>query len=175
MSPAIAHLERASTLADFTSPRLLVPQLGGRDASSVIRELSLVLSQEGRVPDKAGFQAAVLQRESQASSQMEFGMALPHARLAALDELSFALGRSAEPLVWRAGETASVRLVFLIAVPANNPSRHLDVIAGLSRLSRNAPVVEQLGSAQDPGKMFDALRRVQLPSATRPAPLGDGF
>jgi mannitol/fructose-specific phosphotransferase system IIA component (Ntr-type) len=158
--------DQASTLADFTSPGLLVPQLDARDATGVISELCLAMAREGRVPDRLGLLQAVLKRESLSSSQMEAGMAFPHARLPGPGELAFALGRSAEPLVWHTGGTPAVQLVFLLAVPADDAAGHLRLISGLSRLSRDARALAQLRSARDPAQMFETLRQAPLAPAT---------
>ena len=103
------------TLADFTSPGLIIPHLRGGDAASVIQELSQVLQHEKRVPDLLPFYHAALNREFMVSTDMEAGIAFPHARLPALREISFAFGRSDEPLVWGARAASPVRLVFLMA------------------------------------------------------------
>jgi len=43
------------TLADFTSPGMIIPHLRGQDATSVIQELSQSMQREGRVPDLLPF------------------------------------------------------------------------------------------------------------------------
>ncbi|NOS70392.1 MAG: PTS sugar transporter subunit IIA, partial [Verrucomicrobia bacterium] len=74
----------AMTLADFTSPGLIIPHLRGQDAASVIQELSQALQREQRIPDSLPFYHAALNREFMVSTDMEAGMAFPHARLPAL-------------------------------------------------------------------------------------------
>jgi len=98
------------TLADFTSPGLIIPHLRGQDVASVIQELSQALQREGRVGDLLPFYHAALNREFLVSTDMEAGMAFPHARLPGLKELSFALGRSGEPLGWGANAECAVAL-----------------------------------------------------------------
>jgi mannitol/fructose-specific phosphotransferase system IIA component (Ntr-type) len=101
MSPdTIIHPATAVTLADFTSPGLIIPHLRGQDAPSVIQELSQALQREMRVPDLLPFYHAALNREFLLASDWEAGMAFPHARLPALKEVCFAFGRSDEPLGW---------------------------------------------------------------------------
>src|SRR5262245_3757014 len=120
------------TLTDFTSPGLIVPHLEGRDVPSILQELTHALHREKRVPDMLPFYHAALNREFLVSTDMESGMAFPHARLASLNELSFALGRTAEPVAWGARTGRAVRLVFLLAVPATDSTQFLQVISGLA-------------------------------------------
>ena len=150
------------TLADFTGPGLILPHLRGQDAASVIQELAQALQRERRVPDLLPFYHAALNREFLVSTEMEAGMAFPHARLPGLKELSFAFGRSDEPLPWGARGARTVRLVFLIAVPATEATQHLLLISGLARLANENRLVEELHAAQDTFQILEVLRQIKL-------------
>ena len=152
----------AMTLADFTSPGLILPQLRGNDAVSVIQELSQALQRAGRVTDFLPFYHAALNREYMASTDMEAGMAFPHARLPGLKELSFALGRCEEPLPWGPRGDRSVRLVFLMAIPATDPTQYLRLISGLVRLAKDSRLVGKLYSAKDPFEIAAVLQQIEL-------------
>jgi mannitol/fructose-specific phosphotransferase system IIA component (Ntr-type) len=104
-----------STVADYTEPSLMVPLLRSRDAAGVTAELCSTLDRQGRISDLLPFYHAVISHEALSSTAMAPGWAMPHARLAVVRRLSFALGRTAEPLVWFGGEP--VNMVFLFAVP----------------------------------------------------------
>lgn len=150
------------TLADFTSPGLVVPRLRGVDAASVIQELSLALQRERRIPDSLPFYHAALNREFMVRTNIEAGMAFPHARLPALNEVSYALGRSDEPLHWGAKAAGSVRLVFLLAVPATDSTQYLLLTSGLVRLSKEAALMARLHAARDTIQMLEVLQQVTL-------------
>ena len=156
------------TLADFTSPGLILPYLRGQDAASVIQELAQAMQRERRVPDLLPFYQAALNREFLVSTEMEAGMAFPHARLPGLKELAFAFGRSDEPLPWGARGARTVRLVFLIAVPATEATQHLLLISGLARLAKESRLVEKLHAAQDTFQILELLRQIKL--RTNPVP-----
>jgi mannitol/fructose-specific phosphotransferase system IIA component (Ntr-type) len=156
------------TLADFTSPGLVISHLRGHDVASVLQELSQALQREKRVRDLLPFYHAALNREFMVSTDMEAGMAFPHARLPALKELSFALGRSDEPLAWSARSTGVVRLVFLSAVPATDSTQYLALSSGLSRLAKNARLVEKLLSAQDNAQMIEVLQQIEVRTSLSP-------
>ena len=172
MSPNIlTHPTTAMTLADFTCPGLIIPHLRGQDAATVIQELSQAMQREKRVPDLLPFYHAALNREFLVSSDMEAGMAFPHARLPYLKEVSFALGRSDEPLHWGAKADPSVRLVFLMAVPATDSTQYFSLISGLARLAKDGRLVEKLQTAQDTFQLLEALRQVELRTSPRPDPV----
>jgi mannitol/fructose-specific phosphotransferase system IIA component (Ntr-type) len=104
----------------------------------------------------------VLNRELLVSTEMETGMAFPHARLSGLDALSFALGRSPEPLGWGANPAPSVRLVFLIAVPTTDSTQYLQLISGLAQLAKDSRLVERLHAAEDSLQVFGVLGQISL-------------
>ena len=167
-SGTLSATTTAMTLADFTNPGLIIPHLRGQDVATVIQELSHVLQREGRVPDLLPFYHAALNREFLVSTDMEAGIAFPHARLPGLKELSFALGRSREPLTWGTRAARSVRLVFLIAVPATDSIQYLLLISGLARLARDSLLVEKLHRAQDTFQILEVLQQIKLRTSAAP-------
>ena len=175
MAPAFRKAMRSSfaamTLADFTSPGLIIPHLRGQDVATVIQELSQAMQREQRVPDLLPFYQAALNREFLVSSEMEEGMAFPHARLPGLKELSFAFGRSDAPLRWGTRGVRAVRMVFLLAVPATDSTQYLLLISGLARLAKAPHSVEKLLGAQDTVQILDVLQQIKLRNRSTPDPL----
>jgi mannitol/fructose-specific phosphotransferase system IIA component (Ntr-type) len=162
------------TLADFTKPGLIVAHLRSRDATSAIHELSLAMQREGCVPDWLPFYHEALNREFLLGTDMEAGMAFPHARLAGLKELAFAFGRSDELFAWGPQVMHPVRMVFLLAVPATDSDHYLPLISGLARLSGNAPLLEKIRGAADSAEIIAVFRQVVLrgsPASVAPAAL----
>src|SRR5216683_3330388 len=164
---SISSPSTAMTLADFTCPGLIIPHLRGEDAAAVIQELGQAMQREQRVPELLPLCQAAQDRELRMSTDLEAGMAFPHARLPGLKELSFALGRSDEPLRWGAKEIGSVRLVFLMAVPAADLTQYLQLISGLARLAKDSRRVEKLYAAHDALQILDVLQQIELKANSR--------
>ena len=150
------------TLADFTRPGLIIPHLVSRDETSAIHELSLALQREGFVSDWLPFYHEALNREFLLSTDMEAGMAFPHARLAGLHELAFAFGRSNAPFAWGPGMTHPVRMVFLLAVPMAVAENYLPLVSALARLSGNSLLLDTIYSATDSEEILAAFREIEL-------------
>jgi nitrogen PTS system EIIA component len=157
------------TLADFTRPGLIIPHLVSRDAPSAIHELSLALQREGCVPDWLPFYHEALNREFLLSTDMEAGVAFPHARLPGLRELAFAFGRSDAPFTWGQGITHPVRMVFLLAVPSAAADHYLPLVSGLARLSGNLLLLEAIRAATDSAALTAIFRQIVLPGGGVPA------
>ena len=161
--------EPNACLADFTGADLMVPQLRGRDAATVIHELCDVLQKAALVPDLLPFYQATLNREFLLGSTVSHGIALPHARVVGLARLAFALGRTAEPLVWVSRDNPPVRLVLLCAVPATEAAAYLLLTSGLAHLAREPHLLEALLQAPGSSAMWNALRQVKL-GRSKPPP-----
>ena len=154
--------ENKPTIAQYTTPSLLIPQLSQTEAVAVIRELGLVLEREGRITDPASFLETVIRNERQRSTAMSPGWALPHARSSGLTQLSFALGRSVTPLDWFGQSAERVHMVFLFAVPETAAANYLALVSGLARLNQDPAQLEKLFCAPDGGAMFEILGQIQL-------------
>lgn len=159
------------SVADFTSPELMVPELQGRDAPTVIRELCAVLHNAGRVPDPLGFYQAVFNREFLLSTANADGTAFPHARISGLGRMSLALGRSPEPFLWSSQAPGPVRVVLLCAVPATEATAYLLLTSGLVRWLQQDGSVEMLASAAGTAGIMEVLGRIPLrPNRLEPGP-----
>jgi mannitol/fructose-specific phosphotransferase system IIA component (Ntr-type) len=153
----------ATSLADYTSEQLIIPQLHARETAGVVQELSQVLHQEAHVPDLLPFYQAALNREFLVSTAMTHGMAFPHARLSGLAKLCFALGRTATPIPWGTKDAPAVQFVFLLAVPSTEATVYLHVVSGLARLGKDETAMAALQTANDPQEILSVLRSVKLP------------
>jgi nitrogen PTS system EIIA component len=119
-------------VADYLSARLIAfLDVGTRDAA--IDDLIALLSQEGKLPDQKTFRAAILHREQLVSTGIGMGIALPHAKLADLDDFFIAIGiQRKKGIEWNALDKAPVRLIFLIGGPDDRQSEYLQILSQLT-------------------------------------------
>lgn len=160
-----------STLAEFTTPRLILPNLRSRDAAGVAAELCSTLHREGFVPELLPFYNAIISRETLCSTAASPGWALPHARMSGLPRLAYAVGRTAEPMRWFGHGRELVRVVFLFAVPEDKVANYLNLVSALARLSQSVARVEALLRLQEPEEFLELLEHTRLreprPAAAR--------
>ena len=154
--------ENKPTIAQYTTPGLLIPQLSQTDPEAIIRDLCLALEREGRLTDPAAFLETVIRNERQRSTAISPGWALPHARSSGLTQLSFALGRSLTPLDWFGQSAERVHMVFLFAVPEAAAANYLALVSGLAQLNQDPAQLEKLFCALDGGAMFEVLAEIKL-------------
>jgi len=162
MENLITQPNSAFSLADFTSPALIIPFLRGQDAAAVIQELSVALQREGCVNDLLQFYHAALNREYLSSTATEPGFALPHALVQGLAQPCFAVGRCPVPIPWVSQAKPLVQLVFVLTVPETDARAYLALISGLARLGKDRQRLESFLKASDSFQMFDALKQVKV-------------
>ena len=158
----ISSRNAAVALSDFTSPALIAPHLQAQEMPAAIRELSQTMQQDRGMPDLAPFYQTALERELLASTELEAGVAFPHARLPGLNELFFAMGRCDQPLRWGAKAVPRVRLIFLIAVPESDSGAYLRLVSGFARLTKDRKLMQKLQAAEEVPQILKALQEIKL-------------
>lgn len=162
-----------NTLAELSSEELMVPTLRSRDATSIVFELCEQFEAAGRITDARVLAEAVIRRESMASTALPSGWAMPHARLQTSSDLSMAVGRCAEPLIWFESKQP-IQMVFLFAVPEFAAADYLTVVSAMARFNRDNERVDQLRRASDRKAILRVLSQIKLPApraASRPLAL----
>lgn len=152
-----------TSLADYTQPGLIVPELKSGGTAGVIGELCSALKEQGRVKDALEVYNAVIHRELVCSTAAPPGWAMPHARIRSQARLAFAVGRTARDLDWLGEGEEPVRLVFLFVVPEHDTFTYLSVLAGMAKLSQSSGHLRSLFQAPTPEQIFDVLRQISIP------------
>ena len=149
------------TLADFTEPDLLVPELLNERQESVIAELSRRLKEAGRIKNARAFSRAVLDHESMVSTVFD-GVAFSLARGQIARELSFAIGLSRYGVRWGKGNAPTVFTVVLFAVPASADQSYLSLVMTFSALLKGKVFFPTMRQSKHPKEMFQALNQALL-------------
>ncbi|MDP8916330.1 MAG: PTS sugar transporter subunit IIA [Pseudomonadota bacterium] len=112
-------------------------------------------------------QAALLKREKAGSTGVGDGVALPHGRVEGLRRACAVFLRLETPVDFKAVDDQPVDLIFALLAPAEAPgSEHLQALAKISRLLRQADLRRQLRQAQTADAIYALLVREEAqPSA----------
>ena len=111
-----------------------------------IRAVADLLAGKDGIRDQAAFVGAVLERQKINPPLLGSGIALPHARTAAVSEIVFAAARGRTPVHFSG---TPVSLVFLFGVPPERIAEYLAMTAALARRLRDPRVVADLMAAPD--------------------------
>lgn len=114
----------------------------------VIEELIELLYQDGKVTNKEELKEAVLHRESEFSTGIGMGIAIPHGKCSAVTEAAITFGRSTAGIDYESMDDKPAHLFFLIAVPQDSSDVHLKALSEISRKLMHTDVREQILNAQ---------------------------
>ncbi|MEV5071339.1 PTS sugar transporter subunit IIA [Microbacterium sp. LMI12-1-1.1] len=118
----------------------------GADKSDVIRSLAARVVAQGRATDAQALFDDAWAREEKDETGLPGGIAIPHAKSAAVTTPSLAFARLSPGVDFGAPDGAA-DLVFLIAAPADAAEAHLAVLSKLARSLMQADFTEGLRAA----------------------------
>src|SRR5699024_5320398 len=100
--------------------------------NGVIDELVNQLNQAGKLNDVEAYKEAIHQREGQSTTGIGEGIAIPHAKVAAVETPAIAFGKSKAGIDYQSLDMQPAHLFFMIAAPEGGAQTHLDALAKLS-------------------------------------------
>ena len=141
----------------LTADRVKVP-LGSRSKEEMLRELvELAVGDRGsRVVETV--LAAVRDREGVLSTGIGGGVAIPHGKTTAIDQLVMAAGLARDPVEFDALDAQPVELFFLLIGPESASGAHVKALSRISRLLRREPLRNALRAAGDPEAFLRIVR-----------------
>ena len=139
----------------LTAGRVKVP-LGSRSKEEMLRELvELAVGDRGsRIVETV--LGAVRDRENVLSTGIGGGVAIPHGKTTAVDQLVMAAGVAHQPVEFDALDAQPVELFFLLIGPESASGAHVKALSRISRLLRREALRSALRAAADP----DAFLRI---------------
>jgi len=146
------------TLIDLISEDVVKVPLEHTGKAEVIRELLDTLAGTGKLSETDRAYNALLERESQGSTGLEHGIAVPHAKTDAVETLTVAIGISPNGIEFGAMDGQPSKLFFLLLAPPDQSGPHLEALSEIARLSRSEAFLRALISSRSPADVLELLR-----------------
>ncbi|MGF1751753.1 PTS fructose transporter subunit IIABC [Vibrio cionasavignyae] len=124
---------------------------------AVFKELIEVLHAQGRISDKVQFLADIKAREALGNTGFEDGIALPHAKSAAVIEPAVVIGVHKTGIEYGADDGQPSKLFFMIASPDGGDNHHIEVLAELSSKLIEEGFIENFLNADSPQSALNLL------------------
>jgi mannitol/fructose-specific phosphotransferase system IIA component (Ntr-type) len=135
-----------------TLNRLRVP-INATDKHGVITALIDTLAETGGLVDRDAALDAVLKRESERTTGIGYGLAIPHGKSDGCRELVMAAGKPAEPVDFESLDRRPVTFVVLLVSPPDQTGPHIQALAKISRLMN----IEEFRAAVDKATTAEEL------------------
>lgn len=144
-------------LNDFLDFDAIKSALPGGNKRSLLLQLSNLAGQRLKL-DPAAILASLTEREQLGSTGFGHGVAIPHGKIDGLGRIYGLFARLSEAVDYKAIDARPVDLVFLLLSPPDAGADHLKALAAVSRVTRDAAILEQMRGA----RTRDALAAVLL-------------
>ncbi len=132
-----------------------------KNKEDAIRQLVDLIDKTGCLTDKEQFCLDVLKRESEGSTGLGEGVAIPHAKSASVKRPGFAAMVIKNGVPFDSLDGQDVNLIFLIASPNNASEAHLDVLARLSTLLIDQNFRQSLIAAKTVDEFFSYINQAE--------------
>ena len=144
-------------ITELLTKETIAMDLSSSDKNGVIDELVNQLDKAGKLSDVPSFKEAIHNRESQSTTGIGEGIAIPHAKVAAVKSPAIAFGKSKEGVDYQSLDMQPAHLFFMIAAPEGGAQTHLDALAKLSGILMDENVREKLINASSPEEVLQII------------------
>ncbi|KAF1298625.1 PTS fructose transporter subunit IIC [Enterococcus sp. JM4C] len=131
----------------------MIMDLQATTKREAIDEMVQKMADVGRISDSQTYKDGILAREAQTSTGLGDGIAMPHAKNAAVKEATVLFAKSKQGIDYEALDGQPTYLFFMIAAPEGANDTHLQALAALSRLLIDPDFVAKLKEAKTPDEV----------------------
>lgn len=99
----------------------------------------------------------ILERESEMSTGIGYGIAIPHARIDGLDRLHMIAARAPAGIDFDALDEQPVHLIFMMVSPTNTAADHTKILSSLTRVMSYEEIRTSLLEITDAGGFLETI------------------
>ena len=148
-------------ILELLSPSCVRVPLHSTQKQEILDELVDLLTENGLCPDAASVKRAVWERETQRSTGIGEGLAIPHGKCAALPGLVLAIGKPAQPIEFGSIDKKPVQLVILLVSPPDKKDEHIQALGKISKIMTSAEFRQRAYAAQSPMEVYALFREAE--------------
>ncbi|PCF44304.1 PTS fructose transporter subunit IIABC [Staphylococcus delphini] len=167
-------------ITELLTKETIAMDLSATTKDGAIDELAQQLNQAGKLNHLDDYIAAIHKREQQSSTGIGEGIAIPHAKVAAVKTPAIAFGKSKAGVDYDSLDMQPAHLFFMIAAPATGAQTHLDALAKLSSVLMDESVRQALLEADSPEEVLAIINKADdeatdedTETTAEPAPVDD--
>lgn len=144
-------------IVDLIHRDSIIPKLQGKSKPKIIQELAHNLAMQRADLSEEEISRVLLEREELASTAIGEGVAIPHGKLAKVNEIVACLGRVRGGVDFDSMDGEPTHLFFVLIAPETSTGAHLKALARISRLFKDSEFRSRLLAAEDADEMYKTL------------------
>ncbi len=146
------------SIGELLTESLIDLDVHASDKYQVIEKLLDLLVHAGKVKDRQQALEDLIEREQYLSTGLENGLAVPHAKTDAVDELLIAFGLSRDGVEFDSVDGKPAHFIFLVLSPRETSGPHIKALAQITRNFRETDVPQRLMQAQSRTEVLEIIR-----------------
>ncbi len=146
------------SLIDLITENVVKIPLESADKPDVLRELVQVLADAGEITDYDTVLAAVQEREDKQSTGLQDGIAVPHAKTAAVSSLKLALGIAPQGIDFDSLDRKPSNLFFLLVAAPDQSGPHVEALSEIAKLAVSKSFCRALIRAESAQEVVELIK-----------------
>lgn len=148
-------------ITDLLQKDAMIMDLKATTKRDAIDEMVEKLFEVGAISDREIFKEGIIARENQTSTGLGDGIAMPHAKNAAVNQATVLFAKSSTGVDYEALDGQPTFLFFMIAAPEGANNTHLQALASLSGRLIDPKFVEQLKNVQSKEQVLELFKPIE--------------
>ena len=149
---------KGKKIADYINVDTINLDLKSKNKNTVIKELYEGIKNKDTVKNEELGLSDIYAREAIGSTGIGKGVALPHAKTKAVDELTVTFGISKNGIEYDSLDEEDVKIFFMFLCPEENTQEYLTVLARISRWIKEDKFRENLLKAKTAEEIIEIIR-----------------
>jgi PTS system fructose-specific IIC component/PTS system nitrogen regulatory IIA component len=148
-------------LTEIFSPKYIRVDLEAEDKDECFEELVDHFCQVSNINAREEVLQAIRERESKMSTGIQKGIAIPHGKTNAVDDVYGVLGISRKGIDYEALDGNPVYVLFMILAPQKDSEEHLRVLQRLAELLTNPEFFTDLVAQKNAQGVYEILKKYE--------------
>jgi mannitol/fructose-specific phosphotransferase system IIA component (Ntr-type) len=144
-------------IQDLLQKNTILTDITAEKKDEVLAQMATFLASRYGLPDAPDMARRIIERETEMSTGIGFGIAIPHARILGIDQLYLIAGRSKKGIEFNAIDELPVHLLFMMVSPQNTTTEHTQILSSLSRIMSYEEVRTKLLSVETAEQFLDVI------------------
>ena len=144
-------------IQDLLHKNAILTDIAPTDKREVLQLMATFMATRFGLQDSDDIARRIIERETEMSTGIGYGIAIPHARIAGIDQLFLVVGRSKQGVEFNAIDELPVHLLFMMLSPKNTSAEHTQILSKLSRIMSYEEVRTKLLEVATAEQFYDII------------------
>lgn len=144
-------------IADILEPKNIVPHLHSTSKAEVIKELADNISSVYPNINRERLVEVLLEREKLCSTAVDSGVAIPHAKISGVTDITLGFGRSIEGIEFESIDRKETHFFITLIAPGDAAGSHIGLLARISKVFKNPELRSRLMKLESQEDIYEAI------------------